>query len=168
MAKFCSNCGAALNSVARFCANCGARVSPDESAQSSSGRNNYDDLLTAGVGALAGAAVATASNSAYAQPNAAPITAPPPTGDVNNFFGFASERLEDITGAVDVTNIVGHVAHSFGIDNLAEYADIVADGANELLDAAADAVGDAVGEVAGEVAGEAAGDIVGSLFDLLG
>lgn len=152
MAKFCSNCGKALKENAKFCSNCGTKVPVKSASQSS---NNYEDMIAAGAGMLAGAAIMTAYNSAYAQPtNIPPMAAPPPAGDVNNFFGFASNSLQEMTGSVDVTNIVAHVAQSFGVEDVAEYADIISEGANELIDAAAD------------VAGEAAGDIIGTLFDI--
>lgn len=152
MAKFCLNCGKALKENAKFCSNCGTKVPVKPATQSS---NNYEDMIAAGAGMLAGAAIVTADNSAYAQPtNIPPMAAPPPAGDVNNFFGFASNSLQEMTGSVDVTNIVAHVAQSFGVEDVAEYADIMSAGANELIDAAAD------------VAGEATGDIIGTLFDI--
>ena len=105
--------------------------------------------MAAGAGLIAGAGLAAVTGTAQAQP----------ATDVNNFYGFTSNGLQEMTGSVDATNIVAHVASRFGVDNIAEYVDVVADGADELLDAAADAVGD--------VAGEAAGSLIDSLFDLI-
>lgn len=158
MANFCSNCGKPLRVGARFCGNCGAKISAtlaETRAQNSDGANDYNDMLAAGAGLLAGVTAATATNSAQAQPT----NVAPPAGDVNGFFGFTSNGLQDMTGSVDVTNIVAHVARDFGVENISEYADIVADGAEELVDAASDIIGDA--------AGDAAGSIVDSLFDLI-
>ena len=142
MANFCPNCGSALSSGAKFCANCGSKISVSKEEVKSS--DNYSDLLAAGAGLIA-----AVTGTAQAQP----------ATDVNNFYGFTSNGLQEMTGSVDATNIVAHVASRFGVDNIAEYVDVVADGADELLDAAADAVGD--------VAGEAAGSLIDSLFDLI-
>ncbi len=160
MANFCSNCGKPLRAGVKFCGNCGKKISsateetPQQNLNSS---NNYEDMLTAGAGLLAGTGVAIATETAYAQQTNVP------PADVNGFYGFTSNGLQEMTGSVDVTNIVAHVAHSFGVENVAEYIDVVADGADELLDAAADAIGD----VAGEVAGEAAGSLVDALFEFI-
>ena len=165
MSKFCSNCGKPLKQEANFCGNCGAKVVRKTSAQENSQENflsENSDLLLAGGAAMLSTALM--ENQASAQQTAMnPVAAVPPSGDVNNFFGLASNNLQEITGSVDVTNIVAHVAHSVGVQNIAEYTDAVTDTAGELIDNAADIVGD----VAGEAAGEAAGNIIGSLLDLI-
>ena len=168
MAKFCSNCGKPLRDGVRFCGNCGKKIAvPSEPTSRNSNDSNdlsdYGDMIVAGAGMLAGAAVTANPTEVHAQPVVTPVNSPPPSADVNNFFGFAQDGLHEITGSVDVTNIVAHVAHSFGVQNVAEYADIITDGADELIDAAADAIGD----VAGEAAGEAASGVVDVLLEII-
>ena len=159
MARFCSNCGKALKENANFCGSCGKKVVRKSAEAQSSFLSENSDLVIAGGGAVLSTALA--QNQVSAQQSA--MTTPPPTADVNSFFGFASNSLQEITGAVDVTNIVAHVAHSVGVENIAEYTDTVTDTADLLIDNAADIVGD----VAGEAAGEVAGNLVGTLFDII-
>lgn len=153
MAKFCSNCGKPLKANANFCGSCGKKIVRRSAEISDS------DLMIMGGGAVLGTALA--QNQVSAQQST--MNAPPPATDVNSFFGFASNSLQEITGATDVTNIVAHVAHRIGVENIAEYIDVTTDAADALIDNAADIVGD----VAGEAAGEVAGNLVGTLFDII-
>lgn len=163
MANFCSNCGKPLKPSANFCPSCGTKVRlTSDTTQNSSNTSGYDDIISAGAGALAGAAIATTNESSQAQ--AANVTAANVANTSTNsanevldqFFGFVSDNLLEITGTVDVTNIVANVANAFGVTDVAEYIDIATEGANELIDSASDAVADT------------AGDALDSLLDFLG
>ena len=169
MAKFCSNCGKPLRDGVKFCGNCGKKIAAtsEPSPRNSNDLSDYGEMIVAGAGMLAGTAITANATEVHAQPVVTPINAPPPSGDVNSFFSFSQDALQQITGSMDVTNIVAHVAHSFGVENVAEYADIITDGADELIDAAAEAIGDVAGEAVGDAIGEAAGEAAGSLIDAL-
>ena len=158
MANFCSNCGKALKPTANFCPECGKKVfnvTSNETRQNSSNT----DILAAGAGGLAGVIIATAEETSQAQvTNVNPATTSASSNEIfneliENFFGLAVDGLQNMTGTVDVTNIVASVANAFGVVDVAEYIDVTTEGTDELVDVASEAVGDV------------AGDALGSIFD---
>lgn len=163
MAKFCSNCGKQLKEGAKFCSGCGKKLTV--STSNSSAITN--DTLLAGAGAI-GTAIATTQETANAQTaNITNATATPPSNEIpsellENFFGLVTDNLQDITGTIDVTNIVANVASSFGVTNVAEYID--GDPATDLLDATSDVAAEAATESVADGVTEA----VGMILDFFG
>lgn len=164
MAKFCSNCGKPLKEGAHFCSGCGKKLSV--TSNNSSAITN--DTFLAGAGAVTGAAIVTTQETANAQTaNITSATATPPSNELpvdllENFFEIVTDNLQEITGTIDVTNIVANVANSFGITNVTEYID--GDTATNLLDATTDATAEAATESFADGVIEA----VGMIFDFLG
>ena len=159
MANFCFNCGKALRANSVFCSNCGTKVQR-ETRNSSQGSNESNHIIAAGLGALAGAAIATTQENAQTQvTNVTNATSATQSNEivselaenaVENLFGFVSDNLEGITGMIDATNIVANVASTFGVADVSEYID-ASESANEVLDVGVDVVADTAGEVVGYI-----------------
>lgn len=166
MAKFCSNCGKRLKEGAMFCSGCGKKLT----VMSANPSTITGDTLLAGAGAITGTgtAIVTTQETANAQTaNITNATASPPSNEISgdlleNFFGLAADNLKDITGTIDVTNIVANVASSFGVTNVAEYID--GDTATDLIDSASEVAAGAATETVADGVTEA----VGMILDFFG
>ena len=164
MAKFCSNCGKRLKEGAMFCSGCGKKLT----VTSANSSTITSDTLLAGAGAITGTAIVTTQETANAQTaNITNATASPPSNEISgelleNFFGLAADNLKDITGSIDVTNIVANVASSFGVTNVAEYID--GDTATDLIDSASEVAAGAATETVADGVTEA----VGMILDFFG